>query len=188
MAISELPKFSNSFRAGNPVTRVKGDRPKALAEVHRLLLFLQALIPAFDLNIHESQTRRLLGIQLTQNKTYKGKVIKTYHSSAFQDEWQGGSSRVQFNTHLGRHLPLNEMIIIHDNVNVCRDTWLVWSHHMPVGKWSLFCVIWLGNHCTEPAPAKATILIPERWFLQVPTLAGHWWWRDTILQLATVCV
>lgn len=139
MAISELPKFSNSFRAGNPVTRVKRDRPKALAEVHRPLLFLQAFIPAFDLNIHESQTRRLPAIQLTQNKTYKGKVIKTHHSNAFQDQWQGGSSRAQSNTHLGRHLSLNEMIIIHDNVNVCRDTWLLWSHHINGKIKSLLC-------------------------------------------------
>lgn len=96
MAISELPKFSSSFRAGNPVTRESRETGQKHL-VHKPWLFLQALIPKFGLNIHESQTRRLLGIQLTQNKTYKGKVIKI-HQSAFQDQWKEGSSRAEFNT------------------------------------------------------------------------------------------
>lgn len=80
------------------------------------------------------------------------------------------------------------MITARNHVNVCTDTWLLWSYHMSVGKWNLFYVTWASNHCTQPAPAKATILIPQRWSLQAPSLAGHWWWRDTILQPSIVCV
>lgn len=188
MAPSELPKFPNSFRAENPVTRESGDRGQEhLQRYTGLWCFWKHSSQSLVSTSKKAKRGDFLGSSSSKTGLTKAKQSKLITQVLSRISGRGeaaehNSTPTLADTYLWMRWSL------HVTWCKCLHTWLLWSYHMSVGKWALFCVTWTGNHCTEPAPAKATILIPQRWSLQAPTLAGHWWWRDTTLQLSTVYV